>query len=61
MLDQGIVIPRDREMRESARKGPQDEEALCCSLVHCLIVLASPTVNTYLDLTYNLQHINYLQ
>ena len=61
MLDQGIVIPRDREMRESARKGPQDEEALCCSLMRCLVVLASPTVNTYLDLTYNLQHINYLQ
>ena len=48
-------------MRESARKGSQDEEALCCSLARCLVVLASPTVNTYLDLTYNLQHINYLQ
>ena len=50
-------------MRESARKGPQDEEALCCSLARCLVVLASPTVNTYLDLTNDLQHIqfNYLQ
>ena len=42
-------------MRESARKGLQNEEALCCSLARCVIVLASPTVNTYLDLTYNLQ------
>ena len=48
-------------MRESTRKGPQDEEALCCSLTRCLVVFASLTVNTYLDLTYNLQHINYLQ
>ena len=47
-------MPRDREMRESVTKGPRDEEALCCSLVRCFVVLASATVNTYLDLTYNL-------
>ena len=45
-----IVIPRDREMREPARKGPQDEEAICCSLPQCLVVLASPSVNTYLTI-----------
>ena len=44
ILDQAIVIPRDREVRESARKGPHDEEALCCSLACCLVFLASPTV-----------------
>ena len=46
-------------MRESVTKGPQDMEALCCLLVRCFVVLASATVNTYLDLTYNLQHITY--
>ena len=32
-------------MRESARKEPQNEEALCCSLARCLVFLASPTLN----------------
>ena len=50
-------------MRESVRKGSQDEEALCYSLALslCLAVLASLTLNTYLDLTQHLRHINYLQ
>ena len=34
------VIARDREMKESARRGPQDEEALCCSFALCLLLLA---------------------
>ena len=42
-FDQGNVIARDREMRESARKGSQDKAALCCSFALFLLLLAQQT------------------
>ena len=45
-FDQGNVIARDREMRESARKGSQDKAALCCSFALFLLLLAQQTLHT---------------
>ena len=44
-------------MSESARKGSEDEEALCCSFTLCFFLLAEPNLHTYLNLTQLTTHL----